>query len=97
MGDCYFNMALCLRMMNLVSESINQMHYSLSIRRRKNGLDAAECLEFIGKQLLELGKYNEATDYLDECYLIRKELLKPNDIAISNVKELIKKLYLKIK
>lgn len=97
LGDCYFNIALCYRMMDNVNEGINQMHYSLSIRRRKNRLDAAECLEFIGKQYLEIGKYNEAYIYLDECHFIRKELLKPEDPALGSIRELIKKFFLEIK
>lgn len=33
LGDCYFNVALCLRMMNSLNQAIDAMHESLTIRR----------------------------------------------------------------
>ena len=60
-GDCYFNIALCLRMTNCIPLALDRMHHSLIIRRDrigKNSLEAAECLEFVGKQLVELGRFN---------------------------------------
>lgn len=84
-------------MMNNINEAIDKMNYSLSIRRRKNGLEAAECLEFIAKQYLELGKLNDAHVCLEECYFIKKELLKKDDPGMLTINELSKRLVSKIK
>ncbi len=52
------------------------MNRALDVRRGKNALSAAKALEELGKMHLERGDYSAAFEKLQECYDIRKRLIR---------------------
>eukprot|EP01022_Parablepharisma_sp_SALTPOND_P024297 TRINITY_DN534_c0_g1_i1.p1 TRINITY_DN534_c0_g1~~TRINITY_DN534_c0_g1_i1.p1 ORF type:complete len:1080 (-),score=152.48 TRINITY_DN534_c0_g1_i1:17391-20630(-) len=92
-GDCHFNIGIIYKKQNQLLKAKAELEQALSIRREgigKSSLPCAGALEELGKLALETGDYKSAFTYLQECYEIRKKLLKnPKHQEITRVSLLL--------
>jgi len=78
-GDCYFNIGLIHKKLRKFIKAKNELEIALNIKRERIGkysLKSAIVLEELGKLSLETFDYKSALKYLNECYEIRKKMLK---------------------
>ncbi len=92
-GDCHFNIGIIYKRLNQFAKAKTELEQALSIRREgigRSSLPCAAVLEELGKLCLEGGDYKSAFLHLQECYEIRKKLIKnAKDIEITRVSLLL--------
>jgi len=92
-GDCHLNIGIIYKRLNQLTKAKAELEQALNIRREgigKSSLQCAAVLEELGKLTLETGDYKSAFVYLQECYEIRKKLLKnPKNVEITRVSLLL--------
>ncbi|CAD8122307.1 unnamed protein product [Paramecium sonneborni] len=99
-SDCWYNMGVIYKQQNKKDQAIDFLEKALKLRRQiigQNSLQAAVCLETLGKLHIQYNEHQNAYNRLQECFNIRKQLLKnPQHQEIERVSKLISILYQKL-
>jgi len=98
-ADCHFNIGMVYKRMNELRKAKKELEMASRIKREKIGegsLDYARSLEELGKLALETKDYHSGFKYLQECYKIKKKILKEHK-ELNKVRLLLSYLDKKIK
>eukprot|EP00347_Sterkiella_histriomuscorum_P018564 403345037 len=81
-ADCYLNMAILYKKLQVPIKALSAFEHALQIKRECIGtqsLPVAKILEELGKYHLERSNYKQSYQAFQECYEIRKKILRKPD------------------